>query len=155
MKPSDAIRAFIKTYEACRLNKYNDAAGKPTIGFGHLLCPGEFLDAITQEHADELFSADLNRHAEGLSQFLKVEPTQQQFDAILSLAFNEGVRAIGNSTLVGNLNMGAVNEASFQFGKWIYIHDPASGRLVVSNGLVKRRAAERLIFDRGVYDASH
>ncbi len=155
MKPSDDIRKFIQGYEACKLVKYNDAAGKPTIGFGHLICPGEFLQAISLEQASELFSVDLNRTANALDMYITCDPTQQQYDAVLSLAFNEGVKAIGNSTMMGNLNMGAIEEAAFQFGKWIYIHDPQTGRLVPSDGLRKRRAAERDIFLHGIYDSSH
>lgn len=155
MKPSAEIISFIRDYEKCSLVRYPDQAGKPTIGFGHLLSPSEFLQAISQDQADELFARDLERTANALCMFITCEPSQQQFDAVLSLAFNEGVRAIGNSTLMGNLNMGATEEAAYQFGKWIYVHEPISGRLMPSDGLRKRRAAEQQIFERGVYDSAH
>ena len=87
--------------------------------------------------------------------YVTCDPTQQQYDAILSLAYNEGVSAIGHSTLMQHLNDGDPAGASYQFPKWVYANDPVSHLMVVQPGLVKRRAAERNIFDYGTYDSTH
>lgn len=156
MTPSNDARDFIKSWEQCRLVRYNDSAGKPTIGWGHLITPEDGdIRAISQEKADALFDSDLDRTARNLSAFITCQPTQQQFDAVLDLAFNEGVSAIGNSTLMRQLNAKALDAAAYQFGKWIYVHDPQTGELVESPGLKKRRTAEANIFMLGIYDSAH
>ena len=156
MKPSDAIRQFIRDYEKCSLVSYNDLAGRPTIGWGHLITPADSNPQFwSQQQADDAFNTDLDRTATALDFYISCDPLQQQADAVLSLAFNEGVSAIGHSTLMQHLNAGDIAAASYQFGQWRYVQDPQVHRLVESPGLITRRAAERQIFDRGVYDSTH
>ena len=155
MKPSDEIRQFIRDYEKCSLVRYNDSAGRPTIGVGHLLTPGDSTQFISQQQADDWYVFDVDTRANALNMYVTCDPSQQQYDAILSLAYNEGVSAIGHSTLMQHLNNGDPAGASYQFPKWVYANDPVSRLMVVQPGLVKRRAAERNIFDYGTYDSTH
>lgn len=155
MIASDAIREFIRGWEKCCLVRYNDSAGKATIGVGHLLPLNDTRQVISQDKADVMFVQDVDVRANALCMFITCNPTQQQFDAVLSLAYNEGIQAIGHSTLMRNLNMGLVNDVAYQFGKWVYSTNPATGQLVRNEGLVKRRVAEQRIFMDGVYDSSH
>lgn len=66
--------------------------------------------------------------------------TQDQFDALVSLAYNIGGGAYCGSTLVRRLNAGDCHAAAAEFERWIRVQ----GRVVP--GLVARRAAERKRF---------
>jgi lysozyme len=117
------------------------------------MLPSEPLIGITQAKADQLFIDDAERIARGLLKYLCGLPGQQQFDAVESLAFNEGEDTIGRSTLVALLNQGEPAAAANQFTRWKYEH--VDGVLCESEGLLKRRIAEKRIFLDGVYDSRH
>ena len=65
---------------------------------------------------------------------------QNQFDALVSLCFNIGAGNFRSSTLLRVLNAGNLMAAADQFLVW----DKVAGQ--VSDGLVRRRAAERALF---------
>ena len=67
---------------------------------------------------------------------------QNQFDALVSLAYNIGVGAFVNSTLLRLLNTGDTQAASAQFAHWIY----SNGQKL--DGLAARRAAEAELFEQ-------
>ncbi|MBP1133707.1 GH24 family phage-related lysozyme (muramidase), partial [Serratia sp. PL17] len=71
---------------------------------------------------------------------IKRPMTQNQFDAMVSLAFNVGGSNFAQSTLVKEFNIGDVQGAADQFPRWKF-----SGGKVMP-GLVKRRAAEHEVF---------
>ena len=71
---------------------------------------------------------------------IKRSMTQNQFDAMVSLAFNIGGSAFAGSTLVKRLNTGDAKGAADEFPKW-----KNSGGKVMPR-LVKRRTAEREVF---------
>ncbi len=75
---------------------------------------------------------------------MTVPVTQQQFDAMVSLAFNVGAHAFSKSTLVRKLNAGDVRGAADEFLRW----NKAGGQVL--DGLVRRRRAERDLFLTGV-----
>ncbi|KQD16250.1 lysozyme [Acinetobacter baumannii] len=66
--------------------------------------------------------------------------TQNQFDALVSLAYNIGSGAFKGSTLLKLLNKGDYKGAADQFLVW----NKAGGK--VMKGLVRRREAERALF---------
>lgn len=149
MTPSELLIAFVQGWEQCRLEPYLDDAGHWTVGWGHLLPPSDMRGELTQPQADTLLVDDLNATSRGLSFHVSSDPSQQQWDAMVSLAYNEGVRAIANSTLLAHVNASEWEEAAYQFPKWCYEH--RDGQLVMSAGLAKRRMAERAIFTDGDY----
>jgi len=155
MTPSEQGKQFIKGYEKCLLVVYPDAAGRNTIGWGHLLPVGSKTQFCTQQDADDWFDIDLARIGYALSMFMTADPTQQQWDALLSLAFNEGANAIGHSTLMMHFNRGEIDDAANQFQHWRYVRDPKTQTLVESAGLILRRAAEYQIFANGIYNSDH
>ncbi len=146
---SDHGRAFIKSWEQCRLKAYYDQAGLATIGWGHLLSTtpwtnlSQFAD-ITQERADELFLEDAAPREEGVSIAMSNVPLlQRQFDALVSLAFNIGVASFAGSTLRRDIIAGRPSqEITDAFLMWNKVRDPKSGQLVPSLGLTRRRKAE-------------
>lgn len=63
--------------------------GYPTIGWGHVVLKGEkFNEPMTREEADELLLKDMNKTAARVYNILRREPSQDQFDALVSMAFN-------------------------------------------------------------------
>ena len=139
MAPSPACIALIKRFEGCRLEAYLDSVGIPTIGYGHTRNV-RLGDEVTLEEAEWMLQQDLKDVAAGILPLLLVEVTQGMFDAMCSFAFNLGVRALKNSTLLRKVNAGDKIGASEEFSKWVY----AGGQKLP--GLVKRRQAEADLF---------
>lgn len=149
MKPSEELASFIKGWEKCRLEPYRDQAGLWTVGWGHLLPQSAPRLPWTQEQADAQFLADLTPTGEGVSRMLKVQCAQNQYDAMVSLAFNIGLQAFLRSTLLAMVNMEKFEDAAEWFAPWNRV--TISGARVESKGLTLRRAAERAIFIHGDY----
>ncbi|EIZ8956843.1 lysozyme [Cronobacter sakazakii] len=132
---------LIKSFEGLRLDKYQDAIGKWTIGYGHLILPNEnFPRSLTLQEAEDLLRADLGMTERGIRQIVKVDLNQNQFDALVSFAFNVGLGNLQSSTLLRLLNQGSYREAAEQFLRW----NKAGGNVLA--GLTRRREAERLLF---------
>lgn len=128
-----------------RLTAYKDQAGVWTIGYGHTrgVTPGM---VITAEKALEMFLAEVALHAEPVQRFVRVNLTQNQFDALVSLVYNIGGTAFRNSTLLALLNAGKFADAALQFLAFNKVRDPKTKKLVVSRGLSERRETERQLF---------
>lgn len=140
--PSQAAIDLVKASEGLRLEAYQDAGGVWTIGYGHTrdVQPG---DVITQQQADDFLREDLAEAAEGVNALVKVPLNQGQFDALCDFVFNLGEHDLERSTLLRLLNAGNYEAAANQFRVWVM------GAGEVLPGLVKRRAAERVLFVNG------
>lgn len=140
----DAV-ALMHFYEGCKLRAYPDPAtgGDPwTIGYGDTGPDVVRGLVITQAEADARFLRRLAKEFEpGVRSALKREPTQRQFDAMVSLAYNIGIGNFKLSTLVLMFNRGDAKAASAQFRRW----NKAAGRPML--GLTRRRVAESIVFD--------
>lgn len=137
---NDAGRELIKRFEGCRLEAYQDTGGVWTIGYGHTgdVEPGQ---KITQHQADAILNYDIDRHAEGVAKLVSgLTLTENQVAALVSFAFNVGVKRFAGSTLLKLLRAGHVQRAAAQFPRWKF----DNGRVLP--GLVKRREAERQLF---------
>ena len=135
-KVSDICLNKLKEFEGLRTEAYYDAAGVPTIGYGHTgpdVKPG---DVITEYWAEHLLRTDLY-DVEKAVNGLRVAKTQGQFDALVSFAFNLGIGRLMNSTLLKTIkNGGNRNAIRREFKQWVY----AGGK--PQPGLVKRREWE-------------
>ena len=131
---------LIKQFEGLYLNSYRCPAGIPTIGYGHTagVAMGQ---TITQQQADDYLRRDVRQFERAVSRQVTVPLTQGQFDALVSFAFNLGEGALAQSTLLRLLNAGDYAGAAAQFDRW----NKAAGRVLP--GLVRRRAAERALFE--------
>jgi lysozyme len=141
---------LLTQWEGCELKVYNDAAGLPTIGVGHLLTKSELMsgkitiggvavkysDGITSQQAEQLLAQDLGPTEAAVNNGVKVALSQNQFDALTSFTFNVGVAAFTNSTLLRVLNQGQYAQVPDQLMRWTR----AGGRVV--QGLVNRRQNE-------------
>ncbi|BEM58903.1 lysozyme [Serratia marcescens] len=144
MKISDDGMALIKRFEGLRLQAYQDSVGVWTIGYGwtqpvagRKVGPGMAINAAT---AERLLICGVAQFEQGVERLVAVTITQGQFDALVSFAYNLGLRALENSTLLRRLNAGDRQGAADQFDRWVN----AGG--VRLDGLVARRAAERALF---------
>lgn len=137
---SETGLAVLKHYEGCKLTAYRDSVGVLTIGWGDTENVTEGM-MITQEEADDRLERRLGRDFEpGVKAAIQAHMKQEQFDAMVCLAYNIGVSAFTNSTLVKLFNAGDVQGAADEFLRW----DKAGGKSL--KGLRKRRAAERAMF---------
>lgn len=140
---SPAGRRMIASFEGCRLESYRCAAGKWTVGYGRATADIRPGMVITQAQAEAFLDEDLKRFEDGVNRLVKVPLSQNQFDALVSFAFNLGLRTLENSTLLKMLNAGRYSAAAEQMARFCH-----SGGQVLP-GLVRRRAAERDLFLTG------
>lgn len=131
---------FVKQWEGRELKAYRCSAGVLTIGYGHTKGVKEG-DEISASEAEQLLVEDLTAISDDLNRLVNIGVTEDQYIALLSLAFNIGATALKKSTLLFHLNHKRYDEAAAEFDKWIY----AGGK--VSEGLKRRRAAERELFE--------
>lgn len=92
--PTGDIVDRIKKNEGLRLQVYSDSRGYPTIGYGHLIKPGEmssFANGITKEQADLLFAKDFEEHKAAAMRIpsFSEHPKEVQ-DALIDMTFNMG-----------------------------------------------------------------
>ena len=130
---------FVKRWEGRELKAYRCSAGKWTIGYGHTEDVEEG-DKITASEAELLLIEDLRERANALAPFVNAPVTEDQYIALMSLAYNVGVGAVKKSSLLRYLNLGRVDDAADEFLRFIY----ANGE--VSEGLKNRREAEQKLF---------
>jgi lysozyme len=136
---------FIKKHEGYSAQIYPDSAGNPTIGYGHLIKPGEnFSNGITQQQATALLAQDVQGAVAGVNAKLSVKATQKQFDALVDFTYNLGAKNLGKSTLLSNINAGKTVTPK-NFTDW----NRAGGKVV--KGLTIRRTDEYNLFTKGVY----
>ncbi len=137
MRTSSKGIALIKSFEGCRLQAYRDSVGVLTIGYGHTggVKAGQ---VISQGFAEELLKADLTKFERNVTRYTPFEMSQNQFDALVSFAFNCGV---------GNLKKLVSGRNKDQVAKKILEYNKAGGRVLA--GLTRRRQAERTLFLSG------
>lgn len=152
MITSEAGLAFIRGFEKCRLTAYRDGGGVWTIGWGATGPEVRHGLMWTQEQADKRFEDDIAYFEDGVNALVKVPITQEQFDALVSFAYNCGLdqdadtkaEGLGDSTLLRLLNLSDYNGAANEFHKW----NKDNGVPVA--GLTRRRAGEEIMFRNGV-----
>lgn len=135
MKTTDLLLKKLMELEGLRLEAYRDAAGVPTIGYGHTR-EVEMGDKITRWWAKELLISDIEEIEEQVKA-LGVARTEAQLDALVSFAFNLGIDRLKNSTLLMFIkeqrNMRQIKQ---EWMRWVY----AGGQKL--KGLERRRAWE-------------
>jgi GH24 family phage-related lysozyme (muramidase) len=137
MKTSTAGINLIKQFEGCRLTAYKPVPTEKywTIGYGHYgqdVTPGM---KISQGEAEILLGIDLVKYELAVEKYSIFPLSQNQFDALVSFAYNCG---IGNlQKLLAGRNALQVAEAMLKYNK-------AGGKVL--NGLTKRRQTEHDLF---------
>ncbi|MGC9309319.1 MAG: lysozyme [Candidatus Nanoarchaeia archaeon] len=131
---------MIKGFEGFREEAYRCPAGVWTIGYG---TTGDVSqgDTITKSEAEARLRKDLESRERVVREYVDVNLSQQQYDALVSFVYNVGEEAFRNSTLLRKLNKGDYEGASQEFGRWVY----ANGQKL--EGLERRRDIEARLFE--------
>ena len=132
---------LIKKFEGLSLKSYKCPAGLWTIGYGNTQWEDgtkvKENQTITIENAEKLLTFWVSKYANNI----KVKCNQNQFDALVSFAYNTGIGNFNNSTLkkkvIANPDDPTIRA---EFMKWV----KSNGKQLA--GLVKRRDAEANLY---------
>lgn len=133
---------LIKQAEGFKNTAYKDSVGVLTIGYGHTGKDVYEGQTITQEQGDEILRNDISRFEKAVALMTaSANLTQNQFDALVSFAFNLGEANLKRSTLLKKV-LANPNDSSIrsEFLKWVY----AGGKVL--QGLVTRRTNEANLY---------
>ena len=98
---------LIKRFEGLELEPYLCPAKVPTIGYGATYYPSgnkvKMTDsAISEEFAESILKEMFVRYEQGVERYVQQEINQNQFNALVSFAYNLGLGALKSSTLVSD-----------------------------------------------------
>ncbi|XZK76760.1 phage tail spike protein (plasmid) [Clostridium perfringens] len=151
---------YLKGYEGLGRYEYRDSGGVLTIGYGvthsepDIYAKLKANEPVPEElAAKESYTLKINRYGKPIVNKVKALgcTTQQQFDALVDLAFNAGTGVIGANNSLMNAIRRNPNDEAYIRPIWenFYIHDDAGNRL---EGLRLRRIAEANIYFQGRYE---
>jgi GH24 family phage-related lysozyme (muramidase) len=140
-KPAIALKKFGKRFDNLTQPEKDEAtaAAKDVVGN---------QAKVLAKSPDGVFHEDIKPFEKAVNDSIKAKLTQEEFDALVSLCFNIGVRAFSKSSVVREINKDkhksgdakqrkvAIDAIESAFGKF----NKSGGK--VSHGLTKRRKAE-------------
>jgi len=140
---------LIKKWEGFRATAYKDAVGIWTIGYGTTANAGVGIDpkagmTITESQAESFLRAAVTKFADNIRAKMVMRPNDNEFGAMVSLAYNIGPGAFGRSSVLRLFNEGKKKEAADAFLLW----NKAGGKVL--RGLTNRRIEERALFLKDV-----
>lgn len=132
---------LIQKWEGLYLKAYRDSVGIWTIGWGSITNPALGINVfpglvITREEAEAFMKRELEEKCANVARLVKVPLSQNQFDALVSFAYNVGWGALQKSTLLKLLNRGDYTAVPNQLRRYSY----AGGKQL--RGLLNRRLDE-------------
>jgi len=134
---------LIMAFEGFRARAAQLDDGRWTVGYGHTATAREGAE-ITEADAEALLLYDLIQASHAVNEHVYAPLNQNQFDALVSFAFNIGSRAFKSSPTARRLNEGRVLEAALAMELWRKAD--LEGERIVIDALVRRRAAEKALF---------
>ena len=146
MQASQKGLDLIKRFEGFRSKPYLCPAGVPTIGYGSTYYQNgvkvKLTDpAISEEGAEQLLKVNLVHYERGVDSMTKDHINQNQFDALVSFAYNVGLVNYKNSTLLKRVNADPNDpDIEKQFMRWVR----AGGKVI--KGLIVRLNAEAALY---------
>ena len=145
MKISTRGLELIKDFEGFSSTSYLCPAKIWTIGWGNTFWEDgrkvKMGEQISKEKALELLEYVANKDfSQKIYPLIKVEISQNQFDSMVSLAYNIGVGTFSKSTLLKKVNANDFKGAGDEFLKW----NKSGGKPLL--GLTRRRERERELF---------
>jgi lysozyme len=150
MKLSQAGIDFIKSFEGYHRRLPNGdcvaylcPANVVTIGYG---CTEGIKRGMVWTHAQALqaLENELSKFEAAVNRLVTVDVNQNEFDALVSFAYNCGEGALARSSILKQLNAGNREAAARGFALW----NRGGGRVLP--GLVRRRRDEAAMFLRPV-----
>jgi lysozyme len=148
MRVSDEGIKLIKHFEGVHKKPYICPAGYWTVGVGHLISrdaelPIEWDRVLSPGEIDDLLRKDLRRFELGVLRMLgTVQPSQSEFDALVSFSFNLGLGCFQRSTVRSAFIRGDKKRS----GEVLLKYRRAGGKIL--QGLVRRRQAELALLMR-------
>ena len=116
MRTNQAGIDLIKSFEGLRLTAYKDIGGVLTVGYGHTGKDVYTGQIISKEKAEALLKQDLERFELAVEELLDNAPTtQNQFAAMVSLAYNVGPGNFEKSSVLRNHKRGNYVSAAASF----------------------------------------
>ena len=147
MKPRHQVSReameLIKSFEGFRRSAAKLADGRWTIGYGHTKTAREGVE-ISEKDAEALLIYDLLEITAAVNAWTYTPLTQNQFDALVSFAFNVGLSNFRGSSVLLRINEGAMLQAAGALEMWRKAD--FEGERIVVDALVRRRAAEKTLF---------
>lgn len=151
MTPGPDCIKLVQQFEGCAKKQANGtfaaypdpgSGGDPwTIGWGSTGPDIKKGVIWTQKQCDDRFTEHLDEFGEKVAKVLGTAKTSQnQFDAMVSFAYNVGVGNLSSSTLLKKHKAGDFKGAAAEFAKW----NKAAGKVMA--GLTRRRAAESKLY---------
>lgn len=140
MKINQAGLDLIKKYEGFAAKKYYCPAGKPTIGFGHVIKSCEKIEDITYEQAERLLLQDLAIFENDVNKLIVSKINENQFSALVCFSYNLGCNALRESGLLRKVNQGEYLEVPAEFLRWCHVRGKKY------KGLLRRRISEAQLF---------
>lgn len=146
MEISEKGLNLIKKFEGFSSSPYLCPANIPTIGYGNTFYEDGTKvtmndESISEDRANEILKYKTNKEFGAfVNRAVDVELNQNQFDALVSFAYNLGNGSLEQSTLLKKLNAGDYDGAADEFLRW----NRAGGKILA--GLTKRRIEERELF---------
>ena len=140
---SRAAIELIKRFEGYRRKAAQLPDGRWTIGYGHTLSARRGAE-VSEADAEALLLYDLTGIAHAVDGLVYAELTQNQFDALCAFAFSIGLDAFRGCDVLKRVNEGAFTQAAFALELWRKAQ--FEGERIVVDALVRRRAAEKLLF---------
>jgi lysozyme len=143
MKLSNKGLDLIKQFEGCELKAYICPAGVLTIGYGHTGSDVKQGMVITEAQATTLLRKDVAKCETGVTTLTATGApiNQNQFDALVSFAYNCGINALGSSTLLRKVKAKPSDKTiALEFARW----NKSVGKILP--GLTTRRHAESKLY---------
>ncbi|MCU0882877.1 MAG: glycoside hydrolase family protein [Hyphomonadaceae bacterium] len=134
---------LIESFEGFRARAARLPDGTYTIGFGHTQFARDGI-VIDRLEAEDQLRWDLRPVEDVVRQNVHAPISQNQFDALVSLAFNIGTEHFLNSEVLAHFNAGEPIAAATAMGAWRCA--VLNGTTTIVDALVRRRAAEAALF---------
>lgn len=133
-----ASTPFIAKWEGLSLVAYKDIVGVPTVCYGETRGV-KMGDRYTKAECEEMLRKSVAEYYNKLQPYMTNKDIPIGVQAsLLELAYNVGISAAGNSTMMKLANQGKYKEACQQLDKWV---KAGGGRI---QGLVNRRADSKV-----------
>lgn len=140
---TDLTINLVKKFEDFSSTIYPCLAGKPTIGYGHVVNDAEkvkYKNGISPKEAEDLLKQDLQDAVNCLKRLIKVDLHPDNISALISLIFNVGCGEFASSKALKLINDKNLEKAKIE------LFDSKVGFVRIGSkivqGLVNRRAIE-------------
>ncbi|HBJ94455.1 MAG TPA: hypothetical protein DDZ43_16395, partial [Hyphomonadaceae bacterium] len=140
---SQAGLDLIKNFEGLRRRSSKLPTGGWIVGYGHTRSAREGIE-VSEREAEYLLRYDLQETERLVCDVVRAPLHQNEFDALVSLAWNIGEEAFRHSDVLKYVNSGEMLAAAESFAAWRKAR--IDGHLIVLDALVRRRAAEKNLF---------